>query len=116
MFIAYAVVGILLSLMLVASARAKLVRDPKIVEGMGTLGVSARALPLLAAAEIAGAAGLLIGLWLAPLGVAAAIGVVAYFVGAVAAHLRVADYKNTLPAAVGLIVAIAVLGLRVASM
>ncbi len=55
-------------------------------------------IPVLAALEIAGALGLLVGLAWAPLGIAAAIGVVLYFVGAVIAHLRVKD-KGFGPAA-----------------
>lgn len=62
--------------------------------------------------EIAGAAGIVLGLWVAPLGIAAAVGLVAYFVGAVAGHLRVRDLKNLAMPLPPLVLAIAVLVLR----
>ncbi|MFF8608903.1 DoxX family protein [Streptomyces sp. NPDC015346] len=95
MFIAYVVLAALISFMLVFSARSKLVKDKDIVETMTRLGVPQSWYPLLALAEFAGAAGLLIGIWYRPLGIAAAIGVVLYFVGAVISHLRVKDVKGT---------------------
>lgn len=52
-------------------------------------------LPPLAALKAAGAAGLLIGLLgVRPLGVAAAIGLVLFFVGALAAHIRYRVFHN----------------------
>src|SRR5512142_735652 len=112
MFVAYAVVGIVLSLVLLASARAKLVRDQRVTESLTGAGVPLRAFPFLAACEIAGAAGLLVGLWLGPLGVAAAIGLVLYFVGAVGAHLRRGDVRGMPPAAVILVISVVALVLR----
>ena len=50
--------------------------------------------PASAALELAGAVGVLIGLWLEPLGVAAAADLIAYFLGAVISHLRVGDTKG----------------------
>ncbi|MEV6108610.1 DoxX family protein [Streptomyces sp. NPDC051940] len=94
MFIAYTVLAILLSLVLVASGRAKLVRDEKIVEGMRRAAVPDSWLPRLATLEILGALGLLAGIWLRPLGIAAAAGVVLYFIGAVITHLRAGDGAN----------------------
>jgi hypothetical protein len=116
MFIAYAVVAVLLSLLLLASARAKLTRDPKIVESLTGLGVPLGMFAFLAGAEIAGAVGLVVGLWIAPLGIAAAIGVVAYFIGAVLTHLRRSDFKGVPTPLVILIASGAVLALRATSM
>ncbi|MGY1761908.1 DoxX family protein [Geodermatophilus sp. SYSU D00779] len=59
--------------------------------------------------EIAGAAGILIGLWLEPLGTAAAIGLVAYFVGALIGHPPVGDTKGATAPVVPLVPSIAVL-------
>ena len=50
--------------------------------------------PFLAACEIAGALGLPIGIAWAPIGIAAAIGVGVYMIGAVIGHIRVRDYKG----------------------
>jgi DoxX-like protein len=53
-----------------------------------------------------------LGLWAPPLGIAAAVGLVAYFVGAVAGHLRVRDLKNLAMPLPPLVLAIAMLVLR----
>ncbi|WP_030840988.1 DoxX family protein [Streptomyces sp. NRRL F-4474] len=111
MFIAYAVVGCLLALVLTASAAFTLQRNDQIVASMQKVRVPDSWLPRLATLKAAGAIGLVAGLWIAPLGVAAAIGVTLYFVGAVASHLRVKDYELA-PAAVLAAVAAAALVLR----
>jgi DoxX-like family len=111
MYIAAAVVSGLFAAALLMSARAKLVKDKALVVGMAKVGVPEDKLWLLAAAEIAGAAGLLVGLLWWPIGVAAAIGLILYFLGAIASHLRVRD-KAIAPATVLLIVAVAALALR----
>jgi hypothetical protein len=46
----------------------------------------------LAAVELVGAAGLLVGLAIEPVGVAASAGVLLYFLGAMAAHVRAKDW------------------------
>ncbi|MEZ0352376.1 DoxX family protein [Mycobacterium sp. pR1184] len=112
MHIALIVLAILLVIALVGSAGAKLAKAAPIMEQMSTVGVPPRALPLLAAAEIAGAVGLIVGFLWWPIGVAAAVGVVLYFVGAVIAHLRVQDVKNVAPAALLGVLAAVELGLR----
>ena len=76
--------------------------------------IKRKQLPLLATAEIAGAAGLLAGLLWRPLGAAAAIGVITYFLGAVTAHLRIRDGNITAPTAL-LLAATAALTLRLLS-
>lgn len=116
MFIAYAVIGVLLALMLLASAYAKLTRNKALVDGLTGIGVPLGMFPFLASCEIAGAAGVLVGLWYGPLGIAAAIGLVLYFIGAVGAHLRKRDFKGLPNASVMLIASAAVLALRAASL
>lgn len=111
MFIATVVVACLLAVGLIGSGRAKLVKDPAIMQNMAKVGVPENNVRLLAVAEIAGAIGLLVGLFWWPLGVAAAIGVILYFLGALAAHLRVRD-RDVVPATVFLLVAVAALTLR----
>ncbi len=73
---------------------------------MNTLGVPLQWLPMLAAAELAGAIGLIIGLWVAPLGVAAALGLVLYFVGAVITHMRAGDSEIAAAAGLGVLAAL----------
>ena len=115
MSLAYDIVGIVLALMLLFSAYAKLTRNQKLVDGFASIGVPLGILPFLAVCEIAGAVGLVIGIWWAPLGIAAAVGVVLYFVGAVGAHLRKSDFKGAPNAAVLLLASAAVLILRILS-
>jgi DoxX-like protein len=111
MFIAAAIVAGLLALTLLASARGKLVRDPQVMKVMTRVGVPDARLWLLATAEIAGAAGIVAGLFWWPIGVVAAAGVVIYFVGATGAHIRVKDRKLA-PPVVLLVAAAAALVLR----
>jgi hypothetical protein len=115
MFIAYAVVAVLFALVLVFSARGKLTRDERVVKGITGVGVPLAWFPWLAAAEIAGAAGLLVGLLWAPLGIAAATGLVLYFVGAVGAHVRARDYAGLAAPSPLLVIAVAALVLRIAA-
>ncbi|MFD3515315.1 DoxX family protein [Streptomyces sp. NPDC058657] len=95
MFIAYVVLAVLLSILLVFSARSMLVKDKDIMETLDRLGVPKGWIPALALLKFAGAVGLLIGIFYRPLGIAAAIGVVLFFVGAVISHLRVKDVKGS---------------------
>jgi hypothetical protein len=116
MFVACAVVSVLLSVILVGSGAAKLTRAARVVDTLTGIGVPIGWFPWLATAEIAGGVGLILGLAVGPLGVAAAIGVVLYFIGAVIAHLRVNDRKGVGAPAVLLILAIVALALRVGTL
>src|SRR4051794_30249509 len=117
MFIALVVATILLAVMCVSSASLKLRQDERAVAAIGgTVGVPLRLFPVLAALEIAGAAGVLIGLWVEPLGVAAAAGLVSYFVCAFGGHLRVGDTKGLTMPIVPLVLAIVVLVLRLVTL
>ena len=116
MFIALVVATVLLAAICLNSAAMKLRRHEQVLAVIsGTVGVPQRYLPVLAALEIAGAAGILLGLWLEPLGVLAAAGLVAYFVGAVGGHLRVRDTKNLVMPLPPLVLAVLVLVLRLAT-
>lgn len=111
MLVATVVLSVLLAAMLAFSARAKLVHDPSVMGTMRTVGVPDRMVRVLAYLEIAGAVGLLVGIGVAWIGSLAAAGVVFYFLGALVAHLRVND-RNVVPAAVLLLLGVAVLVLR----
>ncbi|MFH8469167.1 DoxX family protein [Streptomyces sp. NPDC017991] len=116
MFITYAIVAAVMSAVLLASAGAKFTRPKRLVDQMSTLGLPDGVLPFLGVAQIAGAGGLVIGLWWGPLGIASAVGLALYFIGAVATHLRVGDYKGAPPAAVLTAAAVALIALRSASL
>ncbi|WP_406460271.1 DoxX family protein [Streptomyces sp. NBC_00111] len=89
MFVSLAVVTVFMSALLLVSAGAKSLRTRHITEQMSTLGVPQGMMAFLIGAQIAGAAGVIAGLWWGPVGIAAAIGLALYFAGAVAFHLRV---------------------------
>ncbi|HEU0089457.1 MAG TPA: DoxX family protein [Pseudonocardiaceae bacterium] len=114
MFIAYIIVSIILALMLLASGWAKLTRNEQVVTGMTGLGVPLRWFPWLAALLVVGAVGLLVGIAYAPLGIAAAIGVIVYFLIALFFHLKAGD-KAVVAPLLFLILAVAALLLRFAS-
>ena len=67
--------------------------------------------------EVAGAVGLLVGIGLKPLGVAAAGCLVVYFVAAIGSHLRKRDLipGHVVPAVVMLVISAAALALRLAA-
>jgi hypothetical protein len=98
MLIAYTIVIALLGLLLIASATGKLRRDKRQIATLYRVGVPSTLVPWLAVCEIAGAAGLVLGIAWIPLGIAASIGITAYFVGAVAAHIAIRDLTGTGPA------------------
>jgi uncharacterized membrane protein YphA (DoxX/SURF4 family) len=114
MHIAYLGITILLAAVVIFSGIGKIRRDPHIVQVIHeVVGVPMQYFPLLAACEVAGALGLVLGIWWPGLGVSAAIGIVVYFVGAVVSHLRVGDVKGVGPAAFLLVLAAGALALRI---
>ena len=111
---AYLVITILLAAMVAFSGLGKIRRDPRQMRVIHeTIGVPLRYFPLLAACEFAGGLRLVLGIWWPPLGVAGAIGLVLYFVGAIVSHLRVGDVKGIRPAAFMLAVAAGALAMRI---
>ena len=115
MFIVTVVVSVLLALAAAGSAMGKLTKNPKIVEQLTGLGVPTSWLPPLAVAELAGAVGLLVGLAVAPLGMAAAVGLILYFLGAVATHVKAGDTKGIPAPLVLALISAAALVLRIAT-
>jgi DoxX-like family len=111
---AYLFITILFAAMVAFSAVAKVRRDPKVVHVIHeVVGVPLKRFPLLAAFEFAGALGLVLGIWWPWAGLAAGVGLVIYFVGAVVSHLCVHDIKGIGPAVFMLMVAAGALALRV---
>jgi DoxX-like family len=118
MHVVYIIVAGVFAVMLAMSARMKLVRDPLVVEVIGGLvGVPLRLFPVLALLEVAGGVGLLVGIGLEPLGVAAGACLVAYFAVAIASHLRKRDLVpgHVLPPVMMLLISGAALALRLAA-
>jgi hypothetical protein len=88
MFIAYLAVTVAAAAMSGYAAYVDLAGADWMVENLDRYGVPRSWLPLLAILKAAAAGGLLVGIALPLLGSAAAIGLVAYFVGAILTVLR----------------------------
>lgn len=114
MTIAAVVVTVILAVLLIPSAYGKATRDVRQVEGMRAVGFPPSKLWLLAAAEAAGILGILLGLLWHPLGALAALGLVAYFGGALVFLVRARITKASVLASAGgfLVLAAAVLWLN----
>lgn len=111
----YVTVGLLTAL-LVFSAVLKLSGRPDVVESYGRVGVARERLPALAGVLLLGAAGLVVGLLWAPLGLAAAVCLVLYFALAIAAHARHNDLKHVGVPVVLLLLAIVTAALYAATL
>lgn len=107
MFTATVIVSVLLAGLLSFAAARKLSHRPQVVESYRRVGVPEHRLNALATILLAGAAGLLVGLWWAPVGVAAAAGTVGYFLVAIGFHLRNRELR-TLPNPVAYLVLAAI--------
>jgi hypothetical protein len=114
MLTAYFVVTILTAIANAFSATLDFVRYQKILIAMAKAGVPESWLTTLGILKAAGAIGLLVGIGAPPIGIAAAVGLILFFVAAIITHLRVRDYSFGL-AAVFLLLAVAALMLRLAS-
>jgi hypothetical protein len=116
MVVATAVVSILLAALLTFSAVRKLSHRDDVVQAYAKAGVPEDKLDVLAMILLAGSAGLIAGLFWAPVGVAAALGLVCYFVVAVSFHIRAGDAAHLpTPLAIALLAALA-LALRLATL
>jgi hypothetical protein len=114
MFTAYLIVTVLAAAANIFSATLDFIRFKQILINMAKVGVSESWITMLGALKAAGALGLLVGIRVPLIGIAAAVGLVLFFVGAIFTHLRGRDYSFGL-AIVFLLLAVAALVLRVAS-
>jgi len=106
--IATVVVTILLAVLFTFSSSIKLLGVPQSLAIRDHLGVTAVRWRLIGILELAGVAGVLVGLVWAPIGVAAAIGLALLSVGAVAFHVRASDgWTKTAPAVIAILLAVA---------
>lgn len=111
---AYVVVTVVTILANAAAAIADLAKADFVLENSAEVGVSRQWLPLLAILKAAAAVGLLLGLFDIPLiGAAAAVGLGAFFVGAIIAHVRARVFHNIAFPGLYLVLAIASLTLSV---
>ena len=96
------------------AASVDVTRPAWVLANMGRLGVPEARLPVLGALKAAGALGLVVGLALPPIGVAAAVGLVLFFVGAVVTVVKARWWAHVYPV-VFLALAAASLALRLAT-
>jgi hypothetical protein len=95
----YLTITLIVAAMVAFSAIAKLRRHPQVVHTIHeVVGLPMSYFPLLAACELVGALGLVLGIFWPVLGVIAGVGLAVYFVGAILSHFRVGDFKGSGPA------------------
>jgi hypothetical protein len=109
------IVSTVLAAMLVVTAVRKLGHREAVVATYRRVGVPEERLNVLAALLLAGAAGLVAGLWWRPLGVAAATALILYFVLAIGAHIRAHDTAHTPMPALYLVLSATTLALHLAT-
>jgi hypothetical protein len=102
------IVTVLLAALFAFSSLIKLVGARQSLAIRDHLGVKPMQWRMIGLLELAGVAGVLIGLAWAPIGVAAAIGLALLLLGAIAFHVRASDgATDTAPAVIGLGLAVA---------
>ncbi|MEV0609490.1 DoxX family protein [Polymorphospora rubra] len=90
---------------------AKVIRADFVMRNCAEVGLPVRWIPYLAVVEGVGVIGLVLGfLGVRPFGLAAAVGLVLFFVGAILAHVRARVFHNIAFPAVFLVLAVAAVG------
>lgn len=109
----YLAITFIVAALVAFSAIAKLRRDPKVVRVVHeVVGFPLEYFPILAAWELAGALGLLLGIFWPMLGIAAGIGLALYFLAAILSHFRVGDIGGSVPAFFMWVAVMVALGMR----
>ena len=107
MTIAIWIFSALIGLASTMSSLGKFTKMEQTVATLKSVGVKESQIPVLGALELAGALGLLVGIWVPVLGQLSAVGLVIYFAGAVVAHTRAGhEFKQIMPATVLLVVSL----------
>jgi hypothetical protein len=107
------VVDIVLAIAFLGAGSIKVIGTKTSIEMRDHVAVGAPLWEVIGALELAAATGLVAGLFIPVLGVAAAIGLSLLLAGAVVAHLRVDDAGGASPALVLLVLAIVFIVLRI---
>jgi len=112
----FVTISLLLAAACLLPAAAKLAGHPKMQQSAAHFGIPWPRYRLIGVAELAAAAGILIGLWWHPLGVVAAAGMGLLLLGALITHRRAGDRaKEMAPALLALAVTIAYLAIALIS-
>lgn len=115
MFTAYVVVTVLAAAINAYAAYVDFTRADWILENMTSYGVPQSWLLSLGVLKAAGALGLVVGIGIPPIGAAAAVGLVGYFIGAIVTVVRARYYSHLGYPVVFLIPSAASLALLLAS-
>ena len=115
MSIAIIVLSALLAVAFLGSGSLKLVAAKQSLQMRDQLHVGAQLWRLVGALEVAGAVGLAAGFVVPVLGIAAAVGLALLMVGGIVAHARAQDVRNAGPATLLLMLAVATVVVRVAT-
>jgi uncharacterized membrane protein YphA (DoxX/SURF4 family) len=108
----FVTISLLLAAACLLPAAAKLAGHPKMQQSAAHFGIPWSRYRLIGVAELAAAAGIVIGLWWHPIGVAAAAGMALLLLGAIITHRKAADnVKEMAPAWVALLLTLAYLAI-----
>ncbi|QBS40569.1 DoxX family protein [Nocardia sp. CS682] len=112
MDVAYYIVGVLAALWIGFSGYSLFSQQQFVVEPLEQYGVPRAWWNWLAMAKSAGALGLIVGFFVPVIGVAAAVGLILYFVGASATAIRARSYQTAVFPVLYLVPAAATLALQ----
>ncbi len=111
MFTAYVVVTFLTAIIIGISATLSFIRFKPVMLQMAKAGVPETWVNMLGTLKAAGAIGLLVGFFIPQIGMAATVGLILFFIGAIITHLRARDNQFGYPS-VYFLLAVTVLVLR----
>jgi uncharacterized membrane protein YphA (DoxX/SURF4 family) len=112
----FVTISLLLAVACLLPAAGKLTGQPRMRKSAAHFGIPWSRYRLIGIAELAAAAGIVIGLWWHPLGVAAAAGMTMLLAGAIIAHRKAADSaKEMAPALLALLLTLAYLAIALTS-
>jgi hypothetical protein len=115
MYTAYVIVTLIAAAANIYAATNDFTRVDMVVDNMSRLGVPESQMIPLGALKAAGAAGLLVGIGVPVLGIAASVGLILFFVGAIATAIRAHWYAHIPYPATFLLLAVASLALQLAA-
>lgn len=94
MLLITAVLSVAAALVFLLAGGQKVLMRPRVARNLRRLGLGPALTRVIGILEIAGAAGLIAGIWVAPLGIAAAAGFICLLIGALVYHARAGDFSN----------------------
>jgi uncharacterized membrane protein YphA (DoxX/SURF4 family) len=109
------ILSVVLAVGFLGSGALKLIGNKTSLQMRDAVAIGAQLWRAIGALEVAAAVGLLVGLAVPPVGIAAAVGLSLLLVGAIVAHLRANDGRNVGPAALLLVLTVALSVIRIVS-